>query len=288
MKFHSLTILHPVHGLAAQLSSSISLLLPHTAEGKFSSISNAPTLMSHSTCFIAMTYESPGSPAFEDPSNWRNVYTIPGDCPATTALNLDTVTTSNGYPSGPQCSSSNSNQTDCVHSYQILMPDELVDGSATFAWVWLSHLTTETYMNCAPVTISGAKNNGRFNSLPNLEGLSFTGLTGGGPPGGSSGTGSGVSPSMTVAIPTTLMKVYVDSTAVSGVSKAVVADSSGSSTSGICQDGTVPCSVSGFFCINETTFGECSFGCAVPMQMSAGTACLDDAIAYASPGKIRR
>jgi hypothetical protein len=50
----------------------------------------------------------------------------------------------------------------------------------------------------------------------------------------------------------------------------------------------VPCSSSGFFCINETTFGECMFGCAVPMQMSAGTACLGDAIAFATPGKARR
>lgn len=31
-----------------------------------------------------------------------------------------------------------------------------MDGPATFAWAWLSHLTTETYMNCALITISGA------------------------------------------------------------------------------------------------------------------------------------
>ena len=162
------------------------------------------------------------------------------------------------------------------------MPDELMDGPATFGWVWLSHLTTETYMNCAPITVSGAKNNGGFNSLPSLEGLSFTGLTSGGPPGGANDTGSNVSPSTAVAIPTTLRKAYVTSTAVTAVSNVVVANSS------ICQDGAVTCSSSGFFCINETTFGECVSGCAVPMQMSVGTACVGDAIAFANPGMVRR
>ena len=84
-----------------------------------------------------------------------------------------------------------------------------------------------------------------------------------------------------MAIPTTLTKAYVNSTVVSGVSNTVVANSSGSSSSGMCQDGAVPCSSSGFFCINETTFGECAFGCAVSMQMSAG---MLDAIAFTTSG----
>ena len=129
-----------------------------------------------------MTYASPNSQDFDDPSNWRNIYTVPGECPATTALNLEIVNDdSNGYPSGVQCSSSNSNQTDCVHSYDIPMPDELMDGPATFAWIWLSRLTDETYMNCAPITITNAKNKGEFDLLPDLKGLSFRGLSGDGP-----------------------------------------------------------------------------------------------------------
>jgi hypothetical protein len=194
-----------------------------------------------------------------------------------------------GYPSGPQCSLPNSSQTDCVHSYNIQMPDELLDGPATFAWVWLSHLTTETYMNCAPITISGAKNNGKFNSLPSLKGLSFTGITGGGPPGGSNVTGSNVPPpSMSVVIPTTLATVYANSTAFAIVSSTMVVNSSGSMSLSMCQHGAVPCSSSGFFCINETTFGECAFGCVVLMQMSEGTACVGDAIAFANHGIVRR
>ncbi|KAB2099608.1 hypothetical protein AG0111_0g12077 [Alternaria gaisen] len=162
-------------------------------------------------CFIAMTYASPSSQDFEDPSKWRNVYTFPGDCPATTPLNLDTVNNnSDDYPSGVQCSSSNSNQTDCVHSYTIPMPDELMDGPATFAWVWLSHLTDETYMNCAPITIAEAKNNGGFDLLPDLKDLSFSGLSGGGPPKNpAKNDGNSTPPSQTTAIPTTLTKAYL-------------------------------------------------------------------------------
>jgi hypothetical protein len=58
------------------------------------------------------------------------------------------------------------------------MPDFLKDGEATFAWIWLSHVTNETYMNCALITISGAQGNGQFDNLPSLEGMSFTGLVG--------------------------------------------------------------------------------------------------------------
>ncbi len=235
-----------------------------------------------------MTYASPSSQDFEDPLKWRNVYTIPGDCPATTALNLDTVNNnSDDYPSGVQCSSSNSNQTDCVHSYTIPMPDELMDGPATFAWVWLSHLTDETYMNCAPITITEAKNNGEYDLLPDLKGLSFRGLSGGGPPKNpAKNDGNSTPPSQTTAISTTLTKAYLNTTAtaVSEVSNVVV----NASRPSVCREGTVPCSSSGFFCVNQTTFGECALGCAVPMQMSAGTWCLDDAVTFAHPRSIRR
>jgi hypothetical protein len=37
-------------------------------------------------------------------------------------------------------------------------------------------------MNCASITITEAKNNGGFDLLPDLKGLSFTGLSGGSPP----------------------------------------------------------------------------------------------------------
>jgi hypothetical protein len=62
------------------------------------------------------------------------------------------------------------------------MLDELMDGPATFAWVWLSSYGRDVYMNCAPITITETKNNGEYDLLLDLKGLSFRGLSGGGPP----------------------------------------------------------------------------------------------------------
>ena len=199
-------------------------------------------LILHRACFIAMTYAPPSSQDFNDPSNWRNIYTIPGDCPATTELNLERVNNdSNCYPSGVQCSSSNSNQIDCVHSYDIPMPDELMDGSATFAWVWLSRLTDETYMNCAPITITNANNKGEFDSLPDLRNLSFRGLRGGGPPEDpAKREGNKIPSSENMAISTTLTKAYprttTTTTAVSEVSHVVV---NASRSSMMCREGSL-------------------------------------------------
>ena len=165
-----------------QLNPFILPLLLPIAEGEFFYYFWYPNLILHRTCFVAITYASPNSQDFDDPSNWRNIYTMPGECPTTTALNLEIVNNdSNGYPSRVQCSSSNSNQIDYVHSYDIPIPDELMDGPATFAWIWLSRLTDETYMNYAPITITNAKNKGEFDLLPDLKGLSFRGLSGNGP-----------------------------------------------------------------------------------------------------------
>ncbi|KIV99558.1 hypothetical protein, variant [Verruconis gallopava] len=238
------------------------------------------------SCFIAMTYETPGSSGFSDLANWYNIYTIPGSCPATTAGNLDTATTTDGYPSGVQCTTSGDSGTDCVHSYDIPMPDELKDGNAVFAWVWLSKVTTETYMNCAPITISGAKASGDFTSLPSLTGLSFTGLSGGGVPGGSSsgssstggttaGSGSAASGSTTT---TPSAVASSTSTASSVVNSAAVASASASSGSQPASGSTAAavsgaCSPDGSITCTSTSFSMCSNGQWVSMGSIGGLTC---------------
>jgi hypothetical protein len=95
------------------------------------------------------------------------------------------------------------------------------------------------------------------------------------------------SPITTLATLTTLTTAYINSATISGISNAVEANPGRIKASNICRDGAVPCSSSGFFCMNETIYGECAFGCAVPMQMSAGTVCLGDAIAFANSGNAK-
>lgn len=120
-------------------------------------------------------------------------------------------------------------------------------------------------MNYAPITISRVNNNGKFDSLLNLEGLSFIGLTSSSPPRGSSNTSSSIFPSTTVAILITLTKTYINSTSMSRVSNTIIANSSGSNTLSIYRDRAIPYSTLGFFYINETTFSKCAFGYTIPI-----------------------
>jgi hypothetical protein len=70
---------------------------------------------------------------------------------------------------------------------------------------------------------------------------------------------------------------------------AASAPAANPAASGACTDGQVACTASGFYCISDTTFGMCAFGCATPMDVSAGTSCSNGAVSYAAnyPGKRR-
>jgi len=50
---------------------------------------------------------------------------------------------------------------------------------------------------------------------------------------------------------------------------------------GACATSQVACSQSGFYCISESQFGMCAWGCATPMAVAAGTTCSGDAIVAA-------
>lgn len=59
------------------------------------------------------------------------------------------------------------------------------------------------------------------------------------------------------------------------------APASSPATSGSCLSGQVACTASGFYCISQTTFGMCAFGCATPQTMSDGTNCNSGAVVNA-------
>jgi hypothetical protein len=62
---------------------------------------------------------------------------------------------------------------------------------------------------------------------------------------------------------------------------ASAASPAGTAASGNCPTGQVACTAQGFYCIDTTTYGECAFGCATPMQMAGGTQCMNNAVSYA-------
>ena len=80
------------------------------------------------------------------------------------------------------------------------------------------------------------------------------------------------------------------SPAAAGTGTSGGSGSSSGSGSGSCASGSVACSASGFYCISASTFGMCNYGCAIPMQVAAGTQCEDGAIAFAAdyPGRRAR
>jgi hypothetical protein len=82
-------------------------------------------------------------------------------------------------------------------------------------------------------------------------------------------------------IPAMVETVHVGISSMFNASKTQSAMPAESSPAGICQNGAVSCSTPKFFCINATTYGECTFGCATPMQMASGTNCVNGAIVFA-------
>ncbi|KAF2663674.1 hypothetical protein BT63DRAFT_109468 [Microthyrium microscopicum] len=136
-------------------------------------------------CAVAITYAVEGSPEFKDPTQWKKIYHIP-DCFMVNAP-------PNNFPiplAGPSgigkpplglaghhdapwahCAMSDSKVAGCIRSYNIPMHGAMKNGNAIFSWVWKNAVTStnETYMNCAPMTITGAKNDGTWDKLPNLK-----------------------------------------------------------------------------------------------------------------------
>jgi hypothetical protein len=111
-------------------------------------------------------------------------------------------------------------------------------------------------------------------------------------PGASSApvaSGAAGAPTATSYIATTFITAAAPSAAPAAASPAASAPAA-PAAAGACLSGQVPCTASGFYCIDALTFGECAFGCATPMKMSDGTNCNNGAVVHAVgfPKKQRR
>ncbi|OTA99113.1 hypothetical protein M426DRAFT_33109, partial [Hypoxylon sp. CI-4A] len=81
------------------------------------------------SCQLAITSDMQPSPS----TSWQVIESIEGGCPSKSGSGPDT--------------------------YDFKIPEGVAPGKYVFAWTWISKLAgqPEYYMNCAPITVSGAK-----------------------------------------------------------------------------------------------------------------------------------
>lgn len=122
------------------------------------------------SCQLSLTYET--DPAkIKQASAWKVIYSIEGGCPTNSLGNL------NGDFSGPNgsysiavpCDSSESNNFDCVNTFDFPIPEGVKNGQATLAWTWFNNVgNPEIYMNCVAVDITGGSDNADMSDFPNI------------------------------------------------------------------------------------------------------------------------
>ncbi|KAK5999814.1 hypothetical protein QM012_005220 [Aureobasidium pullulans] len=122
------------------------------------------------SCQLSLTYETDPQKV-RQPSAWKVIYSIEGGCPTNSIGNL------NGYFLGPEgnysiaipCDSSQSNNFDCVNSFDFTIPEGVKNGQATLAWTWYNTVgNREIYMNCAAVDITGGSDNATMEDFPDM------------------------------------------------------------------------------------------------------------------------
>jgi hypothetical protein len=257
------------------------------------------------SCQISITYETDIGNV-KDPANWKVIKSYVGGCPTDAKGNLPSAVACNGH-----------NSPDCVNNLSFKVPPEVKNGNAILAWTWFNNVgDREMYMNCAAVSFTGGQD--QIKTLPdmfvaNLASINSCNTTENAntdfpnpgkyiqkemslnyplqaPVGCGVGSKSnvvqtatapmvGASASKTSFLPTqtTFRTVYANAVETPSSSDTILA----SSTPNSCQIGAVPCLESGFFCIDDTTYGECAFGCAIPVQMAPGTSCESNATTFA-------
>jgi hypothetical protein len=151
----------------------------------------------------------------------------------------------------------------------------------------------------SPVATSSAANNGQYTGVGASAAPKAT--PPGGNPGGvfAPGASSAAAPTATSTIATTFVTAVSPAAATSAAATPAAAapaspapapasPAASPATSGSCQSGQVTCTASGFYCIDQTTFGMCAWGCATPMKMSDGTNCSNGAVVHAVNHPKRR
>jgi hypothetical protein len=251
------------------------------------------------SCQISITYETDPTNV-KDPANWKVIKSYIGGCPTDSKGNLPLAVACNGQ-----------NSPDCVNNLSFSIPLEVRNGNAILAWTWFNNVgNREMYMNCAAVSFTGGQN--QINTLPNMFVANLASINscmttefnntdfpnpgkyvqtetplnyplnapiGCGVSSESNvlqtSTTSALSPSYS-GVPasptgTTLRTVFTNAV---GTPTNTNTQLGASSTPVKCPTGAVPCLSEPFFCINDTTFGQCNFGCAIPMKMAQGTNCI--------------
>ncbi|KAF2754739.1 hypothetical protein EJ05DRAFT_131853 [Pseudovirgaria hyperparasitica] len=141
------------------------------------------------SCQFSVNYGDTPSKNVED---WKVIHTILGGCPAQHEGNLDEGgNDKRGHAKGLTCKNAGQDKstgTNCVRAFDIPIPKDIQNGKAFFAWTWFNHIgNREMYMNCAPIQITGGKDDSSgVSKLPTL----FAANMGGAP--GTCNTGEGI------------------------------------------------------------------------------------------------
>jgi hypothetical protein len=124
------------------------------------------------SCQLSITYETDPQ-KIRQASAWKVIYSITEGCPTNSPANLDgNYTGPLGHYSGAaSCDGDpNSNNLDCVNSFDFTIPEYMKSGQATLAWTWFNNIgNREMYMNCASVDITGGSGDSKeMDDLPDL------------------------------------------------------------------------------------------------------------------------
>jgi len=162
----------PCHGVALPGSGGQTMAVGSTQKLAFDLGSAGGNWAVHGggSCQLSLTYET--DPAkIKQASAWKVIYSIEGGCPTNSLGNL------NGDFSGPNgpyniavpCDSSDSNNFDCVNTFDFPIPEGVKNGQATLAWTWFNNVgNPEIYMNCVAVDINGGSDNADMSEFPDI------------------------------------------------------------------------------------------------------------------------
>ncbi|KAG9602118.1 hypothetical protein KCU77_g3392, partial [Aureobasidium melanogenum] len=122
------------------------------------------------SCQLSLTYETDPEKV-KQPSAWKVIYSIEGGCPTNSLANLnENFSGPNGtYTVAVPCDSSESNNFDCVNSFDFTIPEGVKNGQATLAWTWYNNVgNREIYMNCVAVDITGGSDDATMSDFPDM------------------------------------------------------------------------------------------------------------------------
>jgi hypothetical protein len=226
------------------------------------------------SCQISITYET-DLEKVRDPANWKVIKSFIGGCPTDWTGNLEEANMCNG-----------SNSPKCINNLSFDIPYEVKSGNATMSWTWFNNVGNhEMYMNCAAVTFTGGYD--RLNTLPDIfianlnntlcttEEYSITLFPNPGkyievqllpnyPLKLPFGTGCGFN-----SIIPNLAATIINTSSPEAKNSSYIAR---------CTKDKLPCTSSGLYCFNSTTYGQCTHGCATPRHLISTHRCANNRI----------